>query len=53
MHIQKLLDAITSIVADSGTWQEKRNAILAEADETERTNLDEFLSWFDESGEED
>lgn len=46
----KLLELIQKIVSetDGKTWQEKRDALLADADDTEKGALQEFASWFDE-----
>jgi hypothetical protein len=47
--VEKLLELIDEIVCDEKeglTWTEKRDSILAECTEADRTNLEEFASWF-------
>jgi hypothetical protein len=47
--IKMLLDAIRLIVNDDKRpYKEKTLAIKAALDEDDRTNLGEFLSWFDD-----
>lgn len=54
-NIEKLLDAIVDVVTNlpGKTWQEKRDAVLAQASQGEKSSLEEFVSWFEEIGEED
>jgi hypothetical protein len=47
-HYQQLADLINLIVNSPGGWKEKATKVKEEVDET---NLAEFLSWFEESGE--
>ena len=42
-----LLEAISDIVNAEGNWQEKKNKILENATESDKTNLYEFVAWFD------
>jgi hypothetical protein len=45
--IAAFLDAIGEVVSAEGSWQEKKNRILEEATEDQKTNLYEFIAWFD------
>jgi hypothetical protein len=45
--IRIMLDTITLIVKANGPYKEKLQIILAECDEEDRTNLGEFIAWFD------
>jgi hypothetical protein len=45
--IQKLLDILDDVVRADGTYKEKRDEILKLCKEDEKTNLIEFVSWFD------
>lgn len=48
-QVEKLLGLIREITDNTGhNWQEKRDLILAECGEAEKTALEEFVSWFDE-----
>lgn len=44
--IEKLLELIGELVNSGKAWTEKRDAILAEAGDDDRTNLTEFSGWF-------
>lgn len=46
--IQKLLDIVNKAVngTDGNTWQARRDAILAEAGDDDKTALAEFANWF-------
>lgn len=47
---QTLIDAINAIVnAGDGTWQEKRDRFLEAMDDGDKTNLSEFIGWFDDA----
>jgi len=46
--ISRLLFFIDKIVSSNGSFREKRDAILAEASDDEKTSLFEFASWFEE-----
>jgi hypothetical protein len=46
-NIHALLLALANVVPGDGPWQEKRDAVLAEADESDKINLEEFASWFE------
>ena len=49
-QVEMLLELITGIVGDTLeglTWIEKRDSILAECTEADRTALEEFASWFE------
>lgn len=50
-HYDQLFEAIDEIINAGGTWQEKRDDILAYTNEDMRTNLFEFLGWFEEVDE--
>lgn len=39
------------VVQAVGTWKEKREHILNGLDDSQYTDLQEFISWFDESEE--
>jgi len=45
--INNLLGTITDIVSADGSWQSKRNEILAECGDDDRTMFEEFLAWFE------
>lgn len=46
--IAVLYDAIREVVSESGmTWQEKKNKILEEGSEEDKTSLYEFVAWFE------
>jgi hypothetical protein len=45
--IEKLLELISELVSGSGTWKEKRDSVLDEASSEDKTNLEEFASWYD------
>lgn len=48
-QIAKLLEALVEFVEDQeARWGEKKQRILAQADERERNALVEFVAWFDE-----
>ena len=46
-EVRKLLDIISTVVNEEGSYFEKHDAILAECSDNEKTNLHEFASWFD------
>lgn len=47
--IEKLLELIGEIVnAEKGSWNEKRDLVLNEASQEDKTNLLEFAGWFEE-----
>ena len=46
LDIDRLLELIQEAVNSDGSWTEKRDAILAQCTEDERTALDEFACWF-------
>jgi hypothetical protein len=49
LKVHQVLDLITDIVSEpSGTWKEQRDLILAECTESQKTNLFEFVAWFDD-----
>jgi hypothetical protein len=50
--IGKLLNLIAEIVRENGPWKEKAKAILDEATNSDKINLQEFCTWFDEEDEE-
>jgi hypothetical protein len=52
-RIATLLELIAEAVQGDGTWREKAQAILAEATESDKTNLQEFATWFDPEEMED
>lgn len=54
--IEKLLELIGEAVNSTGGqhdpgWKEKRDRVLAEASDDDRTNLHEFAGWFDADAE--
>lgn len=45
--IEKLLELIEKVVnTPKKTWEEKRDAVLAEASTEQTTSLTEFCAWF-------
>lgn len=46
--IEKLLELIGEAVNSDGSWKKKRDRVLAEASGDDRTNLQEFVTWFGE-----
>jgi ferritin len=51
--IDQLLDTIGNVIDAEGNWKDKQAAILESCDTDQKTNLFEFLSWFDNEGEEE
>jgi hypothetical protein len=49
--IRKFYEAIDEIVGADGSWQRKRDAMLAAATEDDNTNLIEITSWFEHGDE--
>ena len=47
--VTRLLDAVHDVVRARGSWGEKRDIILARANDDERTDVEEFVDWFDGS----
>lgn len=47
-EIQKLLEYITIVVNGNGSYAEKREKILDNATDDDKTALFEFVSWFPE-----
>lgn len=46
--MNKLLELISDLVSeDTGDWRTKKDTLLRQCDATERTALEEFVSWFD------
>ena len=45
--MQKLLDVIDDIVAAEGPYKEKVDSLIKFCGENEKTNLFEFIAWFD------
>jgi hypothetical protein len=50
-EIEKLLELIGKAVDMEvrGGWQVKRDAVLAEASDEDKTNLSEFSGWFEDA----
>jgi hypothetical protein len=48
MMIQRLLSTLDDIVRASGNWKEKGEKILASCSDDDKTNLMEFVTWFDD-----
>ena len=48
-EIETLLSLIDKAVHESGPWTPKREAIITEASERDKANLEEFVSWFMEA----
>jgi hypothetical protein len=46
-EIEQLMEAIDDIVKAEGPWKEKKDKILESLTEDEKTNLYEFIVWFD------
>jgi hypothetical protein len=49
--IERLLGLISDFVqeTDGQSWRDKKDAILAEASDEDKTNLTEFCAWFEEA----
>jgi hypothetical protein len=47
-EIETLLSLIDTIVNAEGTWKEKRDKIMDEASDNDKSNLAEFAGWFEE-----
>ena len=45
--LQAMFDAMHDVVASEGSWQEKKNRILEIATEDQKTDLYEFVAWFE------
>jgi len=45
--IQAMFDAMHDLVSGEGSWQEKKNKILELASEDQKTDLYEFIAWFE------
>lgn len=53
--IEQLLTIVTEVVKADGEWETKRDLILAQCNDANKVNLEEFATWFDyieEEGEE-
>lgn len=48
-EIEKLLELIGDLVSGEGTWTEKRDRVLNNASENDKTNLNEFCGWFEDN----
>jgi len=48
MEIQTLLDLIEKLTNQGKPWKEKRDSVLAEASDDQKTALEEFAGWFAE-----
>lgn len=46
--LSKLLELVSELVGEGKPWKEKRDMLLAEASEDDKTNLMELVGWFDE-----
>jgi hypothetical protein len=47
-QIETLLSTLDDIVRAGGTWTEKRDKIMEMASENDKTNIMEFVTWFDD-----
>jgi hypothetical protein len=45
--LNALFDLIEDIVRAEGNWKKKQRLILDEASEDQKTNLFEFVAWFE------
>ena len=45
--IETLFDVLSALVKEEGPWKAKRDKILEEASPDDKTNLEEFIAWFD------
>lgn len=46
--LNKLLELISELVGHGeGSWKDKKNSLLAVADEREKGDLEEFCAWFE------
>jgi len=50
-EIETFFTILDNIMRAGGTWKEKRDMLLAEASDDDKTNLDEFAAWFDTDAE--
>ncbi len=44
--LEKFLELLEVIVDADGTWQEKKALLVAECNEADQANIEEFVSWF-------
>lgn len=51
--MQQFLIELRRVVYGPGTWQEKRDAVLAAATEEDKTALFEFAMWFADGDDDD
>lgn len=48
--MEKLLEAMTALVAADGPWKEKRDAVKSFMDShPDGVNFEEFIAWFEEA----
>lgn len=48
-EIETLIELISKLVGTDGmSWSEKKALIIANASDDDKTNINEFASWFDE-----
>jgi hypothetical protein len=45
--IETLFHVLETLVKEEGSWKGKRDRILAEANPDDKTNLEEFIAWFE------
>ena len=48
-QIIKFLELLHIITNSSGTWQEKKAKIEAQACEGDMNNIEEFVAWYDQA----
>jgi hypothetical protein len=46
--IETLFQVLDTLIKEDGPWKAKRDKILAEAGPDDKTNLAEFIAWFEE-----
>jgi hypothetical protein len=46
--IDLLLSTIGDIIDAEGNWTDKKEAIIQQCDNTDKTNLFEFITWFED-----
>lgn len=49
VEVEMLINLVTKLVESSGkSWSEKKAFVMENASDDDKTNLNEFGSWFDE-----
>jgi hypothetical protein len=45
-QLEQFLELLSSLVNESGPWQEKKEALLEVASDDDRSVIEEFVGWF-------